>query len=197
MAFLPFGIDIFSFVPAIGAIALSIKNWWVLHKGAVIEASDIVNYGIWSTKKDGSQNKTLFLPILLSNDGSRAGMVRNIRIRFSTLDKTGELEIRRKVKMENLSGSAIRGMSIGEFTNKGVEEINPFYPINVNSKEDTSFIIECFDGKNVIPLNQELNCSIEVEYGRRRSSTHSFPFFLSEDNFNKSLDYIHWLRSTY
>jgi hypothetical protein len=176
---LPFGIDIFSFVPALGAAALSLKNWLELRQGAVIYPTPILNYGIWGINAQESKNKVLILPIMASNDGSKSGMISNVKVAFDGR----ELEVRRKIKLKAHSQQEIRNMAVHEFRNKGIEEINPFFPINVHSKEDTSFLIECWDGNNVIELNKSLTCSITVEFGNNQFRTVKFPFSLTEKDF--------------
>lgn len=188
---LPFSIDIFSFIPAIGAASLSLKNWLQLRQGAVILPTKILNYGIWGIDAQTTKNKVLVIPIILNNDGSRAGMVTNIGISFDGID----LEIRRKVNLVQKSEQEIRNMSVNEFRNKGIEGLNPFYPINVYSKEGESLLMECFDGNNIIPLGKTVTCKITVDYGVKSSSSIEFPFHLSEADFNKSLDHLVWARS--
>ena len=195
MVTFPFGIDIFSFVPALGAVALSFKNWLTLRRGAVINPNPIINYGVWGKIYQEKKNKVLFFPIMASNDGSKTGMISDLKISLTSSGKTRDLEIRNKVKIQHFSPQALRGMARDEFKNKAVEELNPFFPIAVNSKEDTSFMVECYDSGETIPVGEKGDCTIELMYGNGRKSSVTFPFLLSNEDFDKSLDVIRWLRN--
>ena len=195
MVAFPFGIDIFSFIPAIGAASLSIKNWLTLRRGAVIKPNPIINYGVWGKIYQEKKNKVLFLPIMASNDGSKVGMISDIRISFTSGGKTRDLEIRNRVNLIHFPAQSLRGMSRDEFRNKGVEELNPFFPIAVNSKEDTTFMVECYDSGETVPIGEKAECTIELLYGLGNKSSITFPFMLSNEDFDKSLDVIRWLRA--
>ncbi len=192
---LPFGIDAFSFIPALGAAGLSFKNWLGLRQGAVIQANNIVSYGLWGISYEGKTNKGLIIPITFSNDGTKSGMVKDIAIKFKTSTGTKDLNIRRKIFLKDIPVDSLKAMTYQDYRKNGMAEINPFFPISVRSKEDESVILDCLDIDNVIPLDEETKCSITVYYGFNKSTTVEFPFRLSKDNFDKSTEGIQWLRN--
>lgn len=192
---LPFNIDIFSFIPALGAVGLSLKNWLELKQGAVIRPVKFTNYGLWGVKYQEKQNKGLLIPIILSNDGSKSGMVTDISIEFKGPDGTKELDIRRKVELKSIPADTMKAMNFESYRKQGLEELNPFFPIPVASNEDNSVLLDCFDRDNVIQLDKKHTCSIHVSYGNGKSSSIEFPFMLTTEEYDNSTDVIKWLRN--
>ncbi|OLS23633.1 MAG: hypothetical protein HeimC2_25370 [Candidatus Heimdallarchaeota archaeon LC_2] len=192
---LPFGIDAFSFIPALGAAGLSFKNWLGLRQGAVIQANNIVSYGLWGISYEGKTNKGLIIPITFSNNGTKSGMVTDIAIKFKSSSGTKDLRIRRKIELKGIPVDKLKSMTYQDYRKNGMLELNPFFPISVGSKEDESVILDCLDLENMIPLDEETMCSITVYYGFNKSTTITFPFNISRDNFEKSTESILWLRN--
>jgi hypothetical protein len=184
--------DIFSFVPAIGAAALSIQNWLSLKKGAYLIPAPIVNYGLWAIEASGKQSKALVLPIVVHNDGTKTGTITDLKIKFSS--SNNELKVLRKIKLLSVPKTRINSMNINEYRTEGMEELNPFFPIQVMAKQGETFLIECFDGDNLIPIDQDTNCTIEIIYNNGKVGKQSFPFKLTKDQFVEAKDGIRWFR---
>src|SRR5210317_1468614 len=88
-------IDVRTLAPAVGAAALSLKNWLDLRKGANIKPLPLLNYGLWSIKKDATRNKVLLLPLMFKNDGVKDGIITSITVSFAKGSEFVPVEIRR------------------------------------------------------------------------------------------------------
>ena len=66
---------LYSLIPALGAILLSLYNWWVLRQGGKIKPLKIVNYGLWSVKSNEKNLKHLFIPVILDNVAIKPALV--------------------------------------------------------------------------------------------------------------------------
>lgn len=183
----------YSLVPAIGAILLSLYNWWVLRQGGKIKPLKVVNYGLWSVKVDNRKVKNLFIPVILDNVAIKPALVTNIAIFFSSDNRSKELTIMRRIELT--MPKTLSGLGINQFKINNTVEVVPFYPIPVNGLEGRMVMLDCHDGGDVIDLDKELICSIEVTFGNEKSSIISFPFNLSTEDFEKALDHIQWFRT--
>ena len=90
---------IYSIVPALAAIVLSIYNWYTLRQGGKIKPLNIVNYGLWSVNVDQRKVKHLFLPVILDNVAIKPALVTDIRISFVSEAIKHELDVRRRIEL--------------------------------------------------------------------------------------------------
>ena len=185
---------LYSLIPALGAIILSLYNWWVLRQGGKIKALQIVNYGLWSVKVDQRLVKHLFLPVILDNVAIRPALVTDIIISFENNGGKKELDVKRRIELTMPPG-AMSGMGINQFRINQTKEIVPFYPIPVNGQEGRMVMLDCIDHGEVIDLDQEHICSIEVRFGNNKKAITNFPFKISTADFDKALDHIQWYRA--
>lgn len=184
---------LYSLVPALGAILLSLYNWWVLRQGGKIKPLRVVNYGLWSVKVNERKVKNLFIPVILDNIAIKPALVTNIAIFFSSANGNKELPVTRRIEL-TMPGS-MSGLNVNQFRINNTSEIVPFYPIPVNGLEGRMVMLDCHDGGEIIELDEELTCNIEVTYGSEKRSAISFPFRLSSENYEKALDHITWFRT--
>jgi len=182
----------FSFIPAISAVAISIRNWLVLRKGADIHPLPFVNYAIWSIKRGEVRNKVLLLPMLFDNSGVSNGLVTGIEIAFGKDGKFQPVTIRRKIEMNPISEQELRNLDLTGFRNRVLTSVNPTYPIPVYAHESTSILLECFDGDTAIPIGEPTNCRITIQQGNGRSNTVEFPFLLKEQQFEDAVNNLTW-----
>lgn len=187
--------DIFiSLVPALGAVALSLYNWYRLRAAADIRPERIINYGLWATGSKEIKYKILLIPVLLNNNAIKPGLVTDLNIAFTGKQGKKSLEIRRRVELALPSISALRGMNPNTFRDDAMKELNPIYPVTVRGQEGTLVVFDCFDREDVIVLDEQMTCTITVSYGSKKNSSLSFPFTMSSQNFDDARDIIKWYR---
>ena len=73
---------LYSIIPALGAILISLYNWYVLNQGGKIKPLKIVNYGLWSVKSDQKKFKNLFIPVIFDNVAIYRSFVTDIKFSF-------------------------------------------------------------------------------------------------------------------
>lgn len=184
----------FSLVPALGAIVLSLYNWYSLRQGGKIKPLKIVNYGLWSVKINQRQVKHLFLPVILDNVAVKPALVTDISISFNYNGSKTDLAVNRRIELTMPPGP-MSGMGINQFRMNQTKEIVPFYPIPVNGLEGRMVMLDCLDRGNVLELDKDYSCIIEVTFGNNKISSIIFPFKVTSDNFEKALDHIQWYRA--
>lgn len=188
------GIELyFSLVPALGAIVLSFYNWYSLRQGGKIKPLKIVNYGLWSVKIEKRKVKHFFLPVILDNVAVKPALVTDITISFESDGLKTNLAVNRRIDLT--MPSSMSGMDINQFRMKQTKEMVPFYPIPVNGLEGRMVMLDCFDKGDVLELDKDYFCVIEVTFGNNKNSSTNFPFKVTSDNFEKALDHIQWYRA--
>ena len=180
---------LYSVIPALGAILLSLYNWYVLRQGGKIKPLTVVNYGLWSVNVD--QRK---VPVILDNVAIRPALVTDIAISFDSNGTKRNLAVNRRIELTMPPGT-MSGMNINQFRINQTKEIVPFYPIPVSGQEGRMVMLDCLDRGEVIELDKESLCSIEVTYGRNKKSSVIFDFKLTSSDFEKALDHIVWYRA--
>ena len=56
-------------------------------------------------------------------------------------------------------------------------------------------MLDCLDKGDVIDLDKDYSCVIEVTFGNNKKSSTTFPFKLSSKDFDGALDHIQWYRT--
>ena len=185
---------LYSALPGIGAVLLSLYNWYILRQGGRIKPLKIVNYGIWAIKKDPTMFKHLFMPIILDNSAIKPALVTDIQISFQGPNgESKQIDVKKRIEL-NMPGST-SGKTVIEFKQAYTKELVPFYPIPINGQEGNMVMLDCLDSENAITLDTECICTIEVSYGANKRSSVSFPFKLSSQDCEKARDGIIWLRA--
>lgn len=176
-----FEIDIFSFAPAIFATLLSIYNWYKMTRPANIFPNEIINYGfIASEYHDGNQ---LCIPIILHNEAANKGLVTSVKVGFERGGEVKYLEILGRARLAEININLAYNMDWDKFEAEGYSIIQPTYPIVVEGYQSTDvvFIAQTTSEDNVIPPGEQLNCIIEVKFGRGKINSVKFPFMLSQE----------------
>ncbi|MHA2497371.1 MAG: leucine-rich repeat domain-containing protein [Candidatus Hodarchaeales archaeon] len=172
-------------LPGVAAALLSAYNWWIMRRGAIIKPDRFITYGLQNITFEEHQRyarkeKILYFPIILNNVGTKAGLVSNIEIYFRGANgANGEkkLDISKRV----------------EVTASSIEEQVPPMPVSVPAGEGLQVTFECIDDENdVIPINEELICRIEVNYSHKRTSSIEFPFKLESESMLKAVREVAW-----
>ncbi|MDH5401710.1 MAG: hypothetical protein OEZ01_10260 [Candidatus Heimdallarchaeota archaeon] len=187
------GIDFFSFIPAIGAAALSVLNWLKLRKGADLRPYRILNYAIWGLKKDSNLTKWLWIPIIVNNKGMQDGYITNVNLEIVSDGASKPIKSHRRVELLDFTPAQLKNMNLNQFKSGGLKVFNPIYPIIIPSQDGKSFIMECSDLENIIPLDKEVNMRVELTFNDDLTSKIEFPYKLTSQGFEKSLDGIIWL----
>ncbi|OLS26106.1 MAG: hypothetical protein HeimC3_10790 [Candidatus Heimdallarchaeota archaeon LC_3] len=182
-----------SLVPALGAVALSIFNWYKLKQAGVIKPLRIVNYGLWSVKSGERKVKNLFLPVTLENIAMKSGLVTDISISFIDGTEEKPLDITRRIEMD-MPGGLMGGMTVNDFRIKQTKILVPFYPVNVPGQEGRLILLDCVDRWDAITLDKQLTCKIDVTYGYNKKSSIKFPFIITSESWDSALDHIKWFR---
>ena len=181
-------------LPGIGAVLLSLYNWYTLRQGGRIRPLKIVNYGIWAIKSNEKMVKHLFLPVILDNSAIKPALVTDIVISFqSTAGASKQIAIKRRIEL-NMPGN-MSGKNVMEFKQAYTKELVPFYPIPVNGQEGNMVMLDCIDLEEAIVLDTDCSCTIEVSYSANKRSSISFPFKLTSQDCDKARDGIIWLRA--
>jgi hypothetical protein len=180
------------YIPGIGAAIISIMNWLELRKGADITPLPFVNYGLWAIKSGEKTNKVLILPLSFNNDGVKNGLIVNIEIAFIHGNDVKPIQIRRKIRLNEVGEQETRNMDLTMLRNRLLASINPSFPIPVYAHEGNMAIFEGFDGENAIPIGKETICRITVDQQNGKSNSIEFPFTLSAEQFDKAVNNLTW-----
>lgn len=181
-------------LPGIGAVLLSLYNWYTLRQGGRIRPLKVVNYGLWAIKSNEKLVKHLFLPIILDNSAIKPALVTDIVISFqSNAGASKQIAVNRRIEL-NMPAST-SGKTVFEFKAAYTKELVPFYPIPVNGQEGNMVMLDCIDLEGAIDLDTDSSCIIEVTYGSNKRSSIVFPFKISSEDFEKARNGIVWLRA--
>ena len=186
-------IPYYSAIPAIGAVLLSLYNWYTLRQGGKVQPLPIINFGLWSVSRDQRKVKHLFLPIILDNVAIKPALVTDIKISFSQGSDRKFLNVNRRIELDMPTGS-MSGMGINNFRANHTKELVPFYPISISGQEGRMVMLDCLDRGEILDLDKSYDCFIEITYGNYKKSSVSFPFKISSSDFEKGLDNIIWLK---
>jgi hypothetical protein len=177
-----FEVDLISFAPALFAVVLSIYNWFKMTRPANIFPNEIINYGsIASSYQGGVQ---LCIPLILHNEGATRGMVTGIKIGFAEANTMKYLEVLGKARLTEVDINKAYRFDWDKFEEEGYRMIQPTYPVVVEAFESTDVILiaQATFKSEVLPIGKDVNCVIEIKYGKNKANQVSFPFFLSEES---------------
>ncbi|MFX0114063.1 MAG: leucine-rich repeat domain-containing protein [Candidatus Hodarchaeota archaeon] len=180
--------DISVYAPAVAALLLSLYNWYLMRRGANIQPDKLITYGLqnitWEDhQRYNRQEKYLYFPVLLNNEGMKAGVVSNIEIFFKGANGEKKIETVRRVDMNKAGGQLT------------IEELVPPLPISIPAGEGMTVTFECRDaGNEIIPINEDLTCKIAVRYGKNHTSSIKFPFKVTSEDMLKARNVV-WLQA--
>lgn len=187
-----YNVDLLSLVPAIFAFLLSIYNWIMMKKPANIYPDEIISYGLIASEyHDGMQ---LCIPLILHNGGASRGLVSNIKIGFKQANQIKYLHILGKAKLLDINVNKAYQFDWDSFESEGYVIVQPTYPIVVDefASQDVVLIAQTAFKDNIIPINTECSCVISVKFGRNKTNSIEFPFFLSKE-ISESDNTLNWL----
>jgi hypothetical protein len=175
-------IDLISLIPALFAVILSLYNFYKMSKSADIVPNEIISYGLISSSYQGEFK--LVIPLLFHNNGAKKGLIKDIKIGFITNNDIKYLDITGKAKLTELEDEASQLSDWDKFTKDGYRIIQPSFPISILGDEstDTVLIATSVYDDEIIPLDRESKCTIEVYFGKNKMNKVEFPFYLSEDS---------------
>ncbi|MHA2095466.1 MAG: hypothetical protein ACW98F_12675, partial [Candidatus Hodarchaeales archaeon] len=176
-----------AYLPGVGAVLLSLYNWYQMRRGAVIKLNQPVNFGlIRDEEKDGAIN--YYFPVLTYNEGSKAGMITDMTISFKSGTSEKRIDISRRVEMVHEEGT--------EEEDTSIIGSNPMFPFFVPADEGNVTIFECVDyDHEVILRNKPLTCKINIKYDHKKKSSIEFPFQLYSEQISLLLrGTMKWLK---
>lgn len=174
-------LDLISLAPAVFALVLSLYNWFKMNKPANIYPNEIINYGYIASEFNGGVQ--LCIPLILHNEGANRGMITGIKIGFQNGNEIKYLDILGKARLNEVNINQAHSFDWDQFEKDGYRMIQPTYPIVVEGFEstDVTLIAQVTFEDNIIPIETETNCVIEVKFGKNKHNQISFPFFLSKE----------------
>lgn len=175
-------IDVISLIPALFAVILSLYNYYKMSKSADIVPNEIISFGLISSSYQGGFK--LCIPLIFHNDGVRKGLIKDIKIGFITNNIIKYLDITGKAKLSELDDDTAQRSDWNKFTKEGYRIIQPTFPIPILGDEsiDTVLIATAMYEDEVLPLDKDSTCVIEVYFGKNKMKKIDFPFYLSEDS---------------
>jgi hypothetical protein len=176
-----------SYLPGIGAAFLSVYNWFQSRRGPKLTPNKFVTYGYWGV----GTTKYLYIPILINNDGRRAGLVSDIKITFESADDKKQLKILRRVEliMDTDRSSRSQGPDRRDY-----KDIVPLLPVSIPANSGEFIILECLDSTGddaCIRIDQESSCIIEISYHNTKSKI-AFPYILTSEQIKDAIGVV-WL----
>jgi hypothetical protein len=190
-----FEVDLLSFIPAAFGVLLSIYNWLQMRKPAKIYIGRLVNYGFISSSYENAM--LLCLPLAFENVGANKGLITEIKIGFK--EQGGEIkyiDVDAKVRLNELTGASSPRMNYEKFTNDGYVILLPTFPMRIEAWEsqDITIVSTVSVEDKIIPVGVDGEIVIEVYFGRNKSTTQSFPFYLSQESMDSD-DVLIWLKT--
>lgn len=174
-------------LPGVAAGLLSLYNWWKMRAGAKLNVEQFVTYGLHNklSRDKTPEQKILYIPIIVNNNGSKPGMINDIILTFQSQDGEKKLNLDRRVEITNP-----QAISRNDFTS-----IIPQFPVTIPSQEGRVFLVECTDiYHDVIPIDKEVTGKITVKYGKNKKSSTKFPFKISSIDLKLAVD-VTWVQS--
>lgn len=177
--------------PGLGALFLSLYNWFISQQGAKIKPLPIVHYGLWKVGR--KLNYIVYIPLLLSNYGSKPGMVTSVHIFFDTSSGTKEIEFGRRVELRKSD----KAEGAFQTTQQDFEEQIPPLPVFVGPNESQMYLLECYDNEetNILHPGKTISCRIRIKYDGNKSSTTSFPFYFTEEDDKRVRTSVGWIKN--
>lgn len=174
-------LDLISLSPAIFATVLSIYNWIKMNKPADIYPNEIINYGYIAS--DFNAGVQLCIPLILHNEGANRGMVTGIKIGFQNGKGIKYLDILGKARLNEVNINRMNMFDWDKFEQDGYRMIQPTYPVIVEGNEsaEVTLIAQTSFEDNIIPIETETECVIEVKFGKNKQNRIAFPFYLSKE----------------
>ena len=148
---------------------------------------------------DESEFANLFIPLIFHNDGTRHGMITKIEISFRDGITIKKLPIISKIKLNQLDKDHMnqgrQAIDAVDFDEIGYTVQVPTYPISVPAGESTEAIFYCcaYTNDKILPIDKQLECSIRIEYNGKRINQVSFPFILTSEDYDGTIN-LRWFK---
>lgn len=188
-------LDLVSFIPAAFGVLLSIYNWLKARQPANIHANEFFEYGLLTSSY--YERMMLILPLIFDNSGKKKGMIKQVKIGFKCNNVINYIDIDGKVKLTELSSADSDSIGWDNFHKEGYQLIKPTYPIIVEPDQSTDVVLisEIALEDDLLPLDQDLKCIIEVYFRKKKMNKIEIPFYLSSENVGEDEDLL-WLKPT-
>ena len=187
-------VDLLSFIPAVFGVLLSIYNWLQTIKPANINSGRLVNYGFISSSYENAM--LLCLPLTFENEGAKKGLITEIKIGFKHSDEIKYIDVDAKVRLNELTGATAPNMNYEKFTDEGYVILLPTYPMGIEGGESIGITIVSTVSieDKIIPVGIDSEIVIEVYFGKNKSNTQCFPFYLSKESADSD-NVLIWLKT--
>ncbi|MBA7559533.1 hypothetical protein ES708_01148 [subsurface metagenome] len=187
-------VDLLSLIPAVFGALLSIYNWLQMIKPANINSGRLVNYGFISSSYENAM--LLCLPLTFENEGAKKGLITEIKIGFKHGDEIKYIDVDAKVRLNELTGATAPNMNYEKFTDEGYVILLPTYPMGIEGGEsiDITIVSTVSVEDKIIPVGVDSEIVIEVYFGKNKSNTQSFPFYLSQESADSD-NVLIWLKT--
>ena len=135
----------------------------------------------------------VYIPLLLSNYGSKPGMVTSAKIYFETSSGTKEIQFGRRVLLRKSD----KAEGAYQTTQQDFEEQVPPLPVFVGPRESQMYLLECYDNDetNILEPGKTLTCRINITYDGNKSSSTSFPFYFTEEDDSRVRTSVGWIKN--
>ena len=187
-------VDLLSLIPAVFGALLSIYNWLQMIKPANINSGRLVNYGFISSSYENAM--LLCLPLTFENEGAKKGLITEIKIGFKHGDEIKYIDVDAKVRLNELTGATAPNMNYEKFTDDGYVILLPTYPMEIEGGESIGItIVSTISAEDkIIPVGVDSEMVIEVYFGKDKSNTQNFPFYLSQESADSD-NVLIWLKT--
>ncbi|MDH5401587.1 MAG: hypothetical protein OEY49_03770 [Candidatus Heimdallarchaeota archaeon] len=176
---------------SISALALSIYNWYVARRGAVLKLTENYKFGIFTFQ---SGRKFFYFPLNVMNNGTKTGMVDKIEyILMKPNGKEIKLKPSRRVEASTINDS---NNQFGQLSQKNIIERLPTLPVFCPSQEGIGLLFEFYediDENLIIQANEKINGKVKIQYNGFRYDEMEFTFIISEREWAKSGSVITWI----
>jgi hypothetical protein len=174
-------VDFLSLAPAVLALLLSIYNWFKMSRPANLYPNEIINYGYIASDYQGGVQ--LCIPLILHNEGANRGMITGVKIGFQFDNEIKYIDVLGKARLNEVDINQAFRFDWDKFEQDGYRMIQPTYPIIVEGLEstDVTLIAQATFKENVIPIDTQTECIVEIKFGKNKSNLIKFPFFLSKE----------------
>ena len=175
-------IDLFSLIPAVIGLVLSIYNWLMMRKPADIIPNEIVEYGLISSEEH--EGIKLILPLIFHNDSANPGLITQIKVGFKHGTETKYLKFVGRARLEELTEKTAFQGNWDSFEEGAYKIQQPTYPISVPGAEsvDVVMIANSWDKDQIIPIDNNTTCVVEVSFGNKKKNKIEFPFILKKEH---------------
>jgi hypothetical protein len=182
---MPFDVPsiLMSAAPGVGAALLSVYNFLKARRGAVINISDIYQFGVINIYDDGKDFKLLYLSIPFENDGTSIGAINSIKLELTWDNNRTVLYPIRRIELSKPENDAV-------IHQEDFVEQFPILPVYVPPSSGAYFSFEFHDvGENPFPIKEKIKARILVKYSGKQKTEKEFVLQVTERSWNRSESY--------